>query len=101
MSRSETAAARVHRTTARASKPADVADSNARSHSTGTLLRHAALALPVGGAGFCVTPTGEWFDLWRESSGIARARRVSEDEVVEGLLGEVHSLEAESLGETA
>jgi len=100
MSTSKTAAACVTRTTARDKRPEPdkILDHQPPADSTATLLLQAAAALPVGLGGFCVLPTGEWFDLYRESADTAHARRVSHEEVCAGLLEEWRFIEAEPLG---
>ena len=102
MSRSETAALRCTGNAARESSPtpATVDENEAPGKSTALLLQ-AAAALPVGFGGFCCLPSGEWFDVWRESAELARAWRITEAEVRNGLLAEARFLEAEPLGGVA
>jgi len=102
MSRTKTATSGLLPNVARDfEKPDEEFTGKSPRHSTASLLHAVALALPIGVGGFIVTPSGGWFDLWRESADLARARRVTEDEVSAGLLEEARFLEAEPLGRPA
>ena len=97
MKENETAGAS---TPARESNPSTlprVPENDPLEKSTAALL-FAARALPVGGAGFCVTPAGAWWFLERLDTTTARAVGMTEAGVVEAMLAEARFIEAEPLG---